>query len=165
MTLVAVAVVAILAGLGLRLFSPAPQAGQVSGVTNYSKLGAIQLKVGSGCGDGFTYAGCTGTALNKFLQGTCNAVQQTVGAFAATSTAQFYCAVPGVVAGDNVHVSLPPGAGANAFGSGSLFGGFELVSANATSTGFIMFSILNLTGAATSSFVQATTSVAYLVTD
>lgn len=62
--LIAVGIIAIVG-----LFTPLGQAvvqkaGQISGVTNYSKLGVIELKVGSGCGDGFTYAGCSGVLVN-----------------------------------------------------------------------------------------------------
>lgn len=139
--------------------------GSTSGVTNFSKLGVAQIKIGSGCDDGFKYAGCAGTSLNKFLQGTCNAIQIIPGSFAATTTQQFYCTVAGVVAGDNVRVSLPVGSGVNASGPGSPSAGFEPVSATATSTNAIQFTIANLTGAATSSFPQATTSLSYTVTD
>lgn len=166
--LIAVGIIAI-AGVYLAVENtPASTtAGSIEGITNYGNLGVKQLKIGQGCSSEFTYAGCTGTAVNKILQGTCNAVQYTPGSFAATSTTQqFYCPVAGVVAGDNVSVSLPAGAGANAFGAGSPYLGFILVSASASSTaGFIQFSISNQTGAATSSFTQATTSIAYKVTD
>lgn len=64
---VALIAVAIMAIIGW--FTPAGQlvaekAGAISGVTNFSKLGVTELKVGSGCGDGFTYAGCTGLLIN-----------------------------------------------------------------------------------------------------
>ncbi len=68
---VAMIAVAIMAIIGW--FTPVGQtvvqqvedkAGSVSGVTNFSKLGVTELKVGSGCGDGFTYAGCTGMVIN-----------------------------------------------------------------------------------------------------
>lgn len=65
--LIAVAIIAII-GWDLPDFQQgqtlAEKAGAVSGVTNYSKLGANELKVGSGCGDGFTYAGCTSVLIN-----------------------------------------------------------------------------------------------------
>jgi hypothetical protein len=69
--------------------------------------------------------------------------------------------VTGVNAGDNIVADLPIGAGFNPNGAGSLSTGFVLVSAYATTTGVIGFTIDNFTGAATSSFAQATTTVEY----
>jgi hypothetical protein len=109
--------------------------------------------------------GSSGTAHSKFISGTCNATQKSPGSHAATTSMQYYCAVTGAASGDKVFVSLPVGAGANADGAASLFGGFTVVSANATSSNFIQFAIFNGTGAASTSFAQATTSVAYWIGD
>lgn len=99
--------------------------------------------------------GASGTAVNSIIYGTCNPTE--VGtSLAATSTATFICSVPGVTAGSNVIGDLPSTAANTA-------GAFVLVNAYATTSGAIGFTILNLTGAATSSFSQATTSVEYLV--
>lgn len=57
-------------------------AGAVSGVTNFSKLGVTELKVGSGCGDGFTYSGCTGLVINA----TSGLVNSLVSSFTALVT-------------------------------------------------------------------------------
>lgn len=162
-----VAVVALVFALFAFATRPAaaPLAGAVTGVSNYDKIGAMQLKVGTGCNSSTGYSGCTGSAVSKVLFGTCNASQKTPGSLAASTTGQFYCAVTGAASGDVVYVTLPVGAGTNADGSGSLAQGFSVVSANATSTGYIQFSIANNTGAATSSFRQATTSVSYIVID
>lgn len=135
----------------------------LGGVTNYDAVETAVLAVGSGCdNEGST---CVGTTHTKFLSGTCNASQKVAGSHAATTSMQFYCAVSNVTSGDKVFVTLPVGAGLNNDGAGSLAGGFELASAYATSTGFIGFTVLNMTGAATSSYPQATTSVAYWVVD
>lgn len=167
-----VVVAIILAIMGLKSPEPTvvyqdstPAVGAVTGVTNYNDLGVSQVKVGSGCNDEFTYDSCTATAINKVLEGTCNAIQKTIGSHAATSSAQYYCAVTGAAAGDRVFVTMPVGAGANADGAGSVYGGFVLGNANATSTGWIQFDIVNLTGMASSSFPQASTSIAYRVTN
>jgi hypothetical protein len=98
----------------------------------------------------------TGTIVSKFLTGTCNAISYA--ALSATSTLLHDCAVTGVSSGDKVFVTLPNT-------KTSTFGGFSVSNAGASSTAnYISFHILNLTGAATSSYVGATTSVQYLVT-
>lgn len=114
---------------------------------------------------GLLQLGTNGTAHSKFISGTCNATQSTVGSHAATSSKELFCAVTGVTSGDKVFVSLPPGAGAYSSAGGSLLGGFTVNAAYATTTGVIGFSVLNSVGAATSSYAQATTSVQYWVID
>lgn len=81
--------------------------------------------------------------------------------FAASTTGVFACAAPGVNAGDSIVGDLPQGAGVNPSGAGSIGGGFVLVGAYSTTTGIVAFTIQNDTGAATSSFAQATTSFEY----
>lgn len=141
------------------------QSALVGGVTNYDSMGLSALKVGTGCNSSFGYAGCAGTEVTKLLNGTCNASQSTAASHAATTSKEFICAVADVTAGDRVFVSLPAGAGDYSSGSESLAGGFILNAAYATTSGYIGFSIYNGTGAATSSYAQATTSVQYLVLD
>lgn len=99
-----------------------------------------------------------GTTVQGVFHGSCDVTQATVGSFAATTSARFFCSVAGVQAGDEVHVELPLAAGIN---SGST--GFVVNSAGATTSNAISVDIANLTGAATSSFAQATTSVKYLI--
>lgn len=106
--------------------------------------------------------GRTGTPTTVALWGTCN-LSTSVGSFTASTTAQFQCSVPGVLAGDMVMADLPVGAGTNSNGAGSPFGGFTIVGAYATTSNAIGVTIANFTGAATSSFAQATTSVEYRV--
>lgn len=79
----------------------------------------------------------------------------------ATSTGQFICSAPGVKAGDLIIGDLPVGAGKNANGAGSPVGGFVLTNAYSTTSGQVAFTVLNLTGAATTSFAQASTSLEY----
>lgn len=102
------------------------------------------------------------TNISKVIAGECNA--RLVGTtFAATSSAMFLCDVTGVRAGDYVNVALPVGAGINPTGAGAISGGFIVGTSFATTSNVIGFSITNMTGAATTSFSQATTSVEYLI--
>lgn len=107
--------------------------------------------------------GANGTQLTQVLKGTCNPTQITPGSFAATSTSQFYCPVSGVTAGDLVLAVPPPGVGTYASGAGSLYTGFEIIASYATTTNAIGFTYANNTGAATTTFPQATTSVGYVI--
>lgn len=102
------------------------------------------------------------TTLQNIQMTTCNPTFSGQSLLAST-TGQFFCAVSGVSAGDKVFVMLPAGAGANLQGSASTYGGFVAGSGYATTTGVVGFNITNLTGAATSSFAQATTGVQVLV--
>jgi hypothetical protein len=108
--------------------------------------------------------GSSGTAHTKFISGTCNPTFSGA-SLGATSTGQFFCAVTGAASGDKVLVALPAGAGAHAQGSGSLYGGFLVSGTYATTSNVIGFNIYNGTGAATTSFAQATTSVQYWIAD
>ena len=96
-------------------------------------------------------------------QGTCNLSQSTAGSHAATTSKEYFCAVTGAAANDLVTVDLPPGAGAYTSGASSIFGGFTVNSAYATTSNRIGVSIMNNTGAATSSAAQATTTAQYSI--
>lgn len=113
----------------------------------------------SGC----VTVGSSGSKACQAQFGTCNLTQSIAGSFAATTTQQFYCSVTGVSAGDLVIADLPVGAGVNSSGAGSLSGGFGVTAAYATTSNFIGVTLANFTGAATSSFPQATTTVEYRV--
>ena len=106
--------------------------------------------------------GDQGTAIADDLFGTCNATFSGT-SLAASSTGQFFFSVTGARSGDLVLVSLPAGAGANAQGAASIYGGFSIAGTYATTTDVIGFNVLNVTGAATTSFRQATTSVQYRI--
>lgn len=93
--------------------------------------------------------------VSKVLTGACNPTISTL-PLGATSTEDFTCSVTGVASGDRVFVTLP--------GSGAGFGSF-VVDRATSSTNTITFGVTNLTGAATSSFPIATTSVQYVVID
>lgn len=97
-----------------------------------------------------------GSQIQGLFSGTCTATFSGT-SLAATSTGQFFCPVTGVLSGDKVHVTL--GAGARS-GAGAWL---TAVDGYATTTGFIGFDIANWTGAATTSFAQATTAVQYWV--
>lgn len=107
--------------------------------------------------------GTNGSAIHQYIDGTCNPTF--VGSsFAATTTGVFFCSgITGVAAGDLIFADMPAGAAVNTGGTGggSLSGGFVLESAYSTTTGVIAFGVANFTGAATSSFKQATTSLEF----
>ncbi len=107
--------------------------------------------------------GSSGTAITQVISSTCNATSAARATVAATTSAAFFCAVTGAASGDRVFVSLPAGAGINPSGSGTPWGGFVIGSGYASTSDYIGFNIMNLTGVATSSFTQATTSIQYLV--
>ena len=107
------------------------------------------------------YVGDQGTILTDIVAGTCNASNAT--SLAASSSGQFVCSAIGARSGDLVFVSLPAGAGANVGGAASLYGGFVASIGYATTSDVVGFNITNLTGAATTSFRQATTSVQYWI--
>ncbi len=164
--LIAVAIIAIGGYFSPHGAAPTVQdntqlAGSIDGPTTYGILGTGQIKVGSGCANGFKYSGCTGTAVNKILQGTCNITQNSPGSFAASTTALFFCPVTGAVANDNVDVVLPAGAGTPATPGE----GFHVVSSFATTSNQIGIILSNDSGAATTTFKQATTGISYFITD
>lgn len=97
--------------------------------------------------------------INWMSEGSCNLSQSTAGSHAATTSKEYFCAYTGARAGDTVIAELPPGAGAYTSGASSIFGGFVINSAYATTSNVIGLTMMNNTGAATSSFAQATTTV------
>jgi hypothetical protein len=97
--------------------------------------------------------GSAGTGINQLLHGTCTAT--VYASLAATSSQLADCTVAGALPGDHVFVALPNSANAGE--------NFAIAGSAASSTaGHIAFTIENLTGAATSSYAQATTGVEYL---
>ena len=125
-----------------------------SGVTNYDALETESLAVGSGCdNEGDT---CTGTSLTFVKAGTCNATIDSL-PVVASSTAVAYCTgITNITASDKVLVALPTD-------EGGTFGGFGVSFTDATSTTGFEFGLQNFTGAATSSFIKATSSVQYWI--
>jgi hypothetical protein len=140
--IVALGAVVVLSVAGLALFGGK----QLGGSGAYE---ALQTRWGNGL-----YIGQTGTLVSNVLAGTCNAATTQL-PLEATSTDDFTCSVPGALAGDRVSVFLPSN-------SGSFLGGF-VIGHTVASTDTITFGIVNLTGAATSSFPLATTSAQYSV--
>lgn len=100
--------------------------------------------------EGGSKTGSGGTRINEVTTGTCNAATVEL-PLEATSTDAFTCSAPGVIAGQQVFISLPSD-------SGSFQGGFQ-VSYTVAATDSITFGLMNSTGSATSSFPLATTSV------
>ena len=103
--------------------------------------------------------GANGGDLNELNSSTCNlSISATRLPFAASTTAPFNCAITGLASGDQVFVTLP--AHTNFGAVNTTVHSFWVVAAAASSTaGQIDVWIYNGTGTATSSFVQATTSV------
>src|SRR3989344_2730000 len=134
-------------------------AGNITATAGTLTIGSTSVLTG-----GVT-AGSSGTALTKKTASTCDGPSPARATVAATTSAAFFCAVTGAASGDKVFVSLPAGAGINPSGAGTPWGGFVVGSAYATTTDYIGFNIMNLTGIATSSFTQATTSVQYWIVD
>lgn len=105
--------------------------------------------------------------------GTCNLADGLVpGSFAATTTRPFNCKVGSqynVQAGDEITVDLPSTVYYNVNGnSGAGFGNFLEVNSFASTTqtgsnGTITVNVMNLTGAATSSYPEATTSAEFFI--
>lgn len=136
-----IAIVALVVGLiatGVSFFKGTSD--QSIGGLSERDVQAVSLKVGD-----------KGSKITKEITGTCNASMATT--LAATSTANATCTVAGVASGDKVFVSLPSVSGGLGFA----------VTHTVASTNTITFGILNLSGAATTSFPLATTSVQYWV--
>lgn len=133
----------------------------LGGVTNFDSVDVTDGYLVDGAtvinGSGNVAIGSGGTTITKLLTGTCNLSTGTA-TIAATSSGAFYCAITGVASGDNVFVSLPIGAA-------STYAGIHVVAAYATSSNMIGVNLANFTGVATSSYSQATTSVAYWISD
>lgn len=139
--------VAVVIAIGIAIFAAFRSSALLPGATTPGTRYPHGITVGNP-----TYSP---TNLSLIQTGTCNAAMTTT--LAATSSAAATCTVTGALAGDNVSVALPQ-AGSVA----SVWGGF-IVSGTKATTDSITFNIFNGTGAATSSFALATTSVQYWV--
>lgn len=144
---IAVAIVIALIGLvGGNQSEPA-----VAGMSNLDGLTLVPVDSTDGL-----KVGSNGSTNQEIKSTTCT-LATTELPLEATSTDAFTCAITGVNTGDQVFVSLPSNSGSN-------LGGFVVDSATAGS-GTITVGITNLTGAATSSFPLATTTVQVLYFD
>lgn len=143
--LVLAAILGVLGFLGIGLHAPVKLGSSGNAAETYYNS---QWLVGG------NQIGPTGTLNANQQFGTCNPTFYGT-SLAATSTGTFACAVPGILAGDTI-VADPP-IGSNVSGAG-----FVIQNAYATTTGIVAFTYVNLTGAATTSFKQATTSVEYV---
>ena len=100
--------------------------------------------------------GTAGTPVNQFLRGSCSLIY-TSSLVAATTTANFDCAVTGVLNGDQVLVTP-------ATTTTQVFLGFRVVGASASSTAnFITISVSNMTGVAAQIPLNIASSTAYIV--
>ena len=105
--------------------------------------------------------------------GTCNLTTGVAGGasgnntFNASTTKMHYCAATGVRAGDQVFVTIPSAiagqASSSVLAGPSLGLGLFSAGATATTSDIIGVALMNLTGAATGSYAQATTGVQYLI--
>lgn len=133
---IAMAVVTVIAVLGV--FTPVgkevvSKVEKLGGVTNYDEVDATAIKIG----------GTNGSRVGPVIAGTCTLLGANL-PVSASSTAPFDCAVTGVVAGDQVFVSL-------ATTSKTTNGEWIAASSNASSTsGFITINLTNYTSAAAS---------------
>lgn len=112
---------------------------------------AADLIVDGSSGTPTLNLGTNGTNVTSVIVGTANAAT-TLLPLEATSTDSFTLSVTGVTTSSRCDVTLP--------NYDLAFGGLSVSGVTVTS-GTITFGILNQTGAATSSFPLATTSVAY----
>lgn len=92
---------------------------------------------------------------SKLLTGTCATAATNNLPWTATSTAYFTCTVTGAQPGDQVKIipSVNPVA----------WGGLVVTAASSSKSNTISYSMLNLTGQATSSFPLATSTVGYFI--
>jgi hypothetical protein len=159
--LVIVAVIAIIAlfiAVGSRSTSPIPTSEQdFGGMSNVDGLTITPTE----STDGLKVGPASSATLNtKIISGTCTLTSYA--AISATSTQLHNCAITGVVtSGDRILVELPGGTALQGPGG---FGSLVVAGATASSTaGNISVGILNLTGAATTSYPLASTSVPYFI--
>lgn len=138
------AIVALLLILGVNAVKP--QQSSLSGLSERD-VQVVSLAIGTN-----PATGQVATKAVKHLFGICNAAITTL-PLAATSTEAHTCSASGVRSGDNVRITLPSD---NALATG--IGGLVLTYQTA-STNSITFGVLNLSGAATSTYPLATTSV------
>ena len=113
---------------------------------------------------GILKVGTNGANLWEVKAATCNLTTTVLRTSLATSTLPFNCAVTGVASGDVVFATLPSDGGSVTDGINK--GGIQLRYATASSTaGNIEIGLSNDSGAATSSYSGATTSVQILYID
>ena len=104
--------------------------------------------------------GTNGSTITELKSTTCNIATYEL-PLDATSTDAFYCAITGLASGDQVFVTLPSD-------NASATGGFQVSYAKASTTpdgAGVEIGIMNSSGAATSTFPLATTSVQVLYVD
>ena len=148
--LIALALVLGVVGVGLGVVSFSAHTGGTFGATGNASTVSPNPEWFSGG----LQIGQTGTLNTNYQFGTCNTTFYGT-SLAATSTGTFVCAVSGIQAQDFILADLPQTE------AGGTVGGFVIENAYSTTTGIVAFTYLNFTGAATSSFKQATTSVEY----
>lgn len=115
---------------------------------------------GNSITDGTFKLGSTGTTLNSVITGTCTGIVYS--SLAATTTQPIDCAVTGALTtAKSVSLGAPV---MNGLDGGSIYGNLLIWGGHASTTaGYVEAYITNLTGVATTSFAQATTSIPFLV--
>lgn len=153
-TTLIVAIIALVVGVSA-LFFALPGGTKAVGA-EYQTL-FQNFAAGLSIGDPGSQVSPRASKLTFVKAGTCNSTFSGT-SLAATSTGLFYCSnILGVKAGDIVQATLPSTArtGANQW--------FEIIDGYATTTDRFGFDMANFSGAATSSFRQATTGIQYEV--
>lgn len=140
----------VIAGIVISVFSAVL-------VADEKKVSGVYNQVANYFGNGLYIGEVSGTSdlLEKVVTTSCNA-STTELPLEATSTDAFSCTITGARSGDNVYVSLPY--------TSDVSGGLILSGRATASSDTITFGVTNLSGAATSSFPLATTSVQVTIT-
>lgn len=136
-----------------------------SGNTAGINLQGIYSQVQQNFDAGGLRVGAGAHAITYLDNTSCNLKPSLPGTIAASSTVQYYCAIAGVKTGDYVRVILPrpSDSGQNVYFTGGMGNGLQVVTAYATSTGFIGVDIANNTGAATTTTINATSTKVLIV--
>lgn len=125
----------------------------VSSLTTLTNASSTLLSVGTSS---------KGTTMSQILKGTCNLSTTVARTALSTSTLPFQCAVTNAASGDQVFVSLANDGG-SVTGPANI-GGIRVSYAIAsTAASFIEVGLSNWSGAATSSYTLATTSIQYWI--
>lgn len=110
--------------------------------------------------------GASGSTADQINFGTCNLATNAANQpFQASSTAIHTCAATGVTPGDLVFVTqgrFPTGSATSSQVIGTYFQHFDVRTASSTATDVISVELINMSGAATSSYIQATSTWSWM---
>lgn len=108
--------------------------------------------------------GQIGTKHTKVLSGTCNLSTANTASFTASTTILAHCAATGVAAADKCFVAAK-GNGTAGVSTMAANGVFLTGLVNATTSDYFGVELINNSGVATTSYTQATSTVAYVCFD